>query len=189
MFDINNYEFFLFKRFKNNYYRLFNSYYVFSVCIGFLIILLFLIFLTLVETRNRFFLVESISENIYKIESHNGIKSGFLFQERDAILKAYVKKTKDNDFEIVFDDGSIFLLNKNNNDIKNYLIRRRNNIIFSALVMRHNSDKNSRIAIWSDKKIKFLELRGVLNFFATYGFDSFDIAVEVESQKGDSHVT
>lgn len=155
------------------------SYYLnsiqFVVALSIMAFVMFLTFMVVVKIRQEFFFIESAPVFLFKDKS---IDSSFLIPERASAINIFVKKNENKAMKIYFEDGYDYLIPNESKEFVEYLEKRRRNIIYMAMVMRLNSEQNSRVKIWTEKNISFEDVRFLMKIFSQYGFDSFDFSVE-----------
>ena len=125
--------------------------------------------------RQEFFLVESAPVYLFK---NKEINSNFLLQERPSAISIFIKKASKNNLQIYFDKGESFLIPKETEEFLDYLLKRKKDLIYIAMIMRMNSDKNSRVKILTERTVTFEEVQLITKIFSQYGFDSFDVGIE-----------
>ena len=152
---------------------LLNSQFLFAL--SFAAFVVFLAFIIIVKVRQEFFLVESAPVYLFK---NKEINSNFLLQERPSAISIFIKKASKNNLQIYFDKGESFLIPKETEEFLDYLLKRKKDLIYIAMIMRMNSDKNSRVKILTERTVTFEEVQLITKIFSQYGFDSFDVGIE-----------
>jgi hypothetical protein len=147
----------------------------FVVALSIVAFIIFLTFIVVVKIRQEFFLVESAPIHLFKNKAKN---SQFFLTERPSALSIFIKKDKNNLLNVHFDSGRSFVIPQESKEFVAYLEQRKRSIIYMAMVLRMNSEQNSRLKIWSEEKITFEDIRLIMKIFSQYGFDSFDLGVE-----------
>ncbi len=154
-------------------FRIASHQYLFSLSI-----LAFIVFITLivsVKIRQEFFFIES---NPLPLLKNTDISRSFFMKERPAAMSVFVGIDKENNLNFTFDDGFYFAFGGEEEPLIKYLKYRRDNIVYLAMVLRLNSEQNSRVKIYPHAHLKLSDIRASIKIFAQYGFDSFDIGVE-----------
>jgi hypothetical protein len=133
--------------------------------------IVFLTFIIVVKIRQEFFLIESAPIDLFK--NHN-LNSTFFIPERSAALSVFVKRKDAENFQIYFEEGESFLWPKEEELFNKYLDKRRKSIVYMAMLMRINSEKNSRVKVLTEREVQFDDIQAIMKIFSQFGFDSFE---------------
>lgn len=136
-----------------------------------------LVFFLALKIRGEFFVLENEGLRLAKVEEHDPN----LRAERPAALRFGVRKARvaGEGLTLLLESGRVFEFPQEEGALKKAIEQRTGEMERTGLLTLVANPAISRAQIWPEDGIPAHEMRALLGFLTSVGFDDFDIAMEV----------
>jgi hypothetical protein len=109
------------------------------------------------------------------------VEKGFesFSESRAAAMRVGVINGKDDQIQVLFENGEVFSFPKEKKSISKIIRKRFDEMVLTGLLTLMASPAISRIQIWPDQSISNGTIKHFLAYLTELGFDDFDIAFEI----------
>ena len=136
-----------------------------------------LVFFLSLKIRGEFFVLENEGLKLAKVDAH----AVPLKEERPAALRFGVRKhaTPGEGLTLLFESGRVFRFPREEAELKALIEERTGEMERTGLLTLVANPALSRAQIWPEAGIPPSDMRALMGFLTSLGFDDFDVAMEV----------